>query len=135
MTTPDKSLIYVLRASPIGNLKQSKVAVDGQWKGVNRAYNYFFFALETGEHRFCSLMARRYRFLTLKVEAGKTYYLQQHVQEPLFPICRLSLMPEEKGQTALSKLRLATWTGKKKSATDATPKPAPESSRSATSPE
>ncbi|MBZ5684784.1 MAG: hypothetical protein LAP86_07095 [Acidobacteriia bacterium] len=49
----------------------TKLAVDGDWKGVNRGNNYFYFTLEPGEHYFCSA-AENHSVLTLKVEAGKT---------------------------------------------------------------
>jgi len=39
---PDKAIIYVLRPTLTGNKIQTKLAVDGQWKGVNRGNTYFF---------------------------------------------------------------------------------------------
>ena len=50
----DKALVYVIRPSMMGNKIQSKLAVDGDWKGTNRGDNYFFFTLDAGEHYFCS---------------------------------------------------------------------------------
>src|SRR5215813_15222123 len=35
----DKALVYVLRPSMMGNKVQTKLAVDGDWKGVNRGNN------------------------------------------------------------------------------------------------
>jgi hypothetical protein len=76
---PDKALIYVLRPTMMGNKLQTKLSVDQRWVGVNRGNNYFFFTFDPGEHYFCSTAENR-SVLALKVEAGKTYYLQQHVR-------------------------------------------------------
>lgn len=106
----DKALIYVLRPSMLGNKIQSKLAVDGNWKGVNRGNNYFFFMLDPGEHFFCSV-AENHSLLTLKLEAGKTYYIQQHIEMGLMKARNeLGSMNEEEGQNKLAKAHLATWT-------------------------
>lgn len=105
----DKALIYVLRPSMIGNKIQSKLAVDGEWKGVNRGNNYFFFTLDPGEHYFCSL-AENHSLLTLKVEAGKTYYIQQHVEMGIMKARnKIDQMTEEEGKKKLADAHLATW--------------------------
>jgi hypothetical protein len=75
----DKALIYVVRPTMGGNKVQTKLAADGQFKGINRGNNYFFFTLEPGQHYFCS-QAENKSTLSLKVEAGKTYYLQQKIK-------------------------------------------------------
>jgi Protein of unknown function (DUF2846) len=108
----DKALIYVLRPSMIGNAVQSKLAVDGDWKGVNRGNNYFYFALDPGEHSFCSAAENR-SLLTLNLEAGKTYYLQQHVVLGFAKArTRIELMTEEEGTKKAASANLSTWTVK-----------------------
>ena len=74
----DKALVYVVRPTMMGNKIQTKLAVDGHWVGVNRGDNYFFFTLDPGTHYFCSQAENR-SVLAMKVEAGKTYYLQQKI--------------------------------------------------------
>ncbi|MGB9457558.1 MAG: DUF2846 domain-containing protein [Bryobacteraceae bacterium] len=107
---PDKTIIYMLRPSLIGNKIQTKVAVDGQWKGVNRGDNYFFFTLDPGEHYFCS-QSENHSLLTLKVEAGKTYYLQQHIHLGAMKARnKLELMTEEEGKAKLAHAHPSTWT-------------------------
>ena len=69
-----KALVYVLRPTKLGLVTQTKVAVDGDWKGVNRGDTYFFFQLDPGDHAVCSVSENR-SLLLLTVEAGKTYYL------------------------------------------------------------
>jgi hypothetical protein len=105
----DKALIYVLRPSLMGNKVQSKLAVDGDWKGTNRGNNYFYFTLDPGEHYFCS-MAENQSVLKLDVAAGKTYYLQQHVQMGWVKArTKLDVMSEEEGKSKLASAHLSTW--------------------------
>jgi len=47
-------------------------------EGVNRANNYFYFALQPG--RTILLLHGQLQRFAARVEAGKTYYLQQHVR-------------------------------------------------------
>jgi hypothetical protein len=107
-----KAMVYVIRPTMMGNKVQTKLAVDGNWKGVNRGNNYFFFELEPGEHYVCS-RAENHSTLTLAVEAGKTYFLQQHVEMGFLKAGnRVELITEDKGREKLAKLNLATWEGK-----------------------
>jgi hypothetical protein len=105
----DKALIYVLRPAMMGMAIQTKLAVDGDWKGVNRANNYFFFTLEPGEHYFCS-EAENHSLMKLKVEAGKTYYVQQHVRMGMMKARnKIEPMTEEEGKAKLATANLSTW--------------------------
>ncbi len=110
----DKALIYVLRPTLFGNKVQSKLAVDGEWKGVNRGNNYFFFTVEPGERYFCS-KSENQDYVKLNVEAGKTYFLQQKV-EIGFMKARTSLvvMTEEKGKEKLADVNLSIFEVKQK---------------------
>ena len=108
----DKALIYVLRPTMMGNGVQTKLAVDGDWKGVNRGNTYFFFTLDPGEHYFCSV-AENHSVLALTVEAGKTYFVQQHVSMGFMKArTSLSQMKDDEAQKKLPDLHLATWTVK-----------------------
>jgi hypothetical protein len=105
----DKALIYVLRPSMIGNKVQSKLAVDGDWKGTNRGDNYFYFTLDPGAHYFCSLAENR-SVLKLDIAAGKTYYLQQHVRMGMMKARnKLAVMDEEEGKAKVANAHLSTW--------------------------
>ncbi|HEX9763788.1 MAG TPA: DUF2846 domain-containing protein [Candidatus Acidoferrales bacterium] len=105
----DKALIYVLRPTMSGNKVQTKLGVDGKWMGVNRGDNYFFFTLEPGEHYFCSL-AENKSVLALKVEAGKTYYLQQKIRFGWMKARnQLVLLDEAEGKAGLAKCHLALF--------------------------
>ncbi len=105
----DKALIYILRPSMMGHKFQSKLAVDGEWKGVNRGNNYFYFTLEPGVHHFCSA-TETYSVLKLEVEAGKTYYLQQHVRMGVKEQRgKLGVLTEEEGKAKLAHAHLSVW--------------------------
>jgi hypothetical protein len=104
-----KAMVYVLRPTMMGNKIQTKLAVDGEWKGVNRGNNYFFFPLDPGEHYVCSKAENR-SVMTIKVEAGKTYYLQQHIHMGVMKARNsVDSMTEEGGKKKLEKLHPSTW--------------------------
>lgn len=105
---PDKALIYVIRPLSMYQLMlQSKLAVDGQWMGVNRNGTYFFFTLDPGEHYFCSQVRNR-SVLVLTVEAGRTYFLEQKLTEAkVVPLDALT------GKKELEELHLSVFGVKK----------------------
>ena len=109
----DKALIYVIRPTMWGNKIQTKLAADGQWMGVNRGDNYFFFMLEPGEHCFCSESENR-SLLTVRVEAGKTYYLQQKVRLGMWKARnRVAILDENEGRKGLAECHLSLFEEKK----------------------
>ena len=109
---PEMAMIYVLRPTMMGNGIQTKLAVDGEWKGVNRGNNYFFFPLRPGEHYVCSKAENR-SVITINVEAGKTYYLQQHITMGVLKARNsVDVMKEDEAKGKLEKLNLATWKSK-----------------------
>ncbi|MGI8668758.1 MAG: DUF2846 domain-containing protein [Aridibacter sp.] len=110
----DKALIYVLRPTIIGFKIHSKLAVDGEWKGVNRGRTYFYFTVEPGERYFCS-ESENQDYLKLNVEAGKTYYLQQKVEMGMWKArTNLVVMTEEKGIDKLKDVHLSIFEEKQK---------------------
>jgi hypothetical protein len=109
---PDKALIYVIRDTMMGMAIQTKLAVDGQWVGVNRGNNYFFISVTPGKHYFCS-RAENHSALELTVEAGKTYYLHQEVVMGIMKArTKLEVMDDDKALKKLPKLNLSTWDAK-----------------------
>lgn len=108
----DKALIYVLRSTMMGFKIHSKLAVDGNWVGVNRGKTYFYFPLEPGEHFFCS-ESENQSYLALTVEAGKTYYLQQQIKPGVWKArTELVVMNEEEAKKKLADLHLSTFSRK-----------------------
>lgn len=108
----DAALIYVIRSTMFGNKVQTKLAVDGEWKGVNRGNNYFFFSVKPGEHYFCGRAENR-SVLVLTVEPGKTYYLAQTIHMGAWK-ARTDLVVEDaaNGEKELAKAHPSTWTVK-----------------------
>jgi hypothetical protein len=105
----DRALIYILRSSFYGPLIQTKLAVDGEWKGVNRAHNYFFFTVQPGLHYFCSEAENR-SVLVLTAEAGKTYYIEQEVRYfPIKPRTELAILDDAAGRSELAEAHPSTW--------------------------
>lgn len=110
---PDKALIYVIRPTHYGGTVQTKLGVDGKWVGVNRMMTYFYFTLEPGPHYFCSQAENR-SLLSLVVEPGKTYYLQQKIRMGMFKAQNdLQLLDEQEGKRALAKCKLSISEEKK----------------------
>ena len=109
----DKALIYVVRTAIIGYKIHSKLAADGKWMGVNRGGTHFYFTLEPGEHFFCS-ESENQDYISLKVEAGKTYYLKQQVEMGMFKArTNLIVLNEEEGKKAVAKTNLSVFELKK----------------------
>src|SRR5262249_55007293 len=99
----DKAMVYVVRPTMMGNKIQTKLAVDGRWVGVNRGNNYFYFTLDPGMHYFCS-QPENHSVLALKVEAGKTYYLQQKITMGLLKArTKLVELEPDKGKEDVAK--------------------------------
>jgi hypothetical protein len=105
----DRALIYVIRPTHIGMLVQTKLSVDRKWVGANRVNNYFYIMLEPGPHYFCSTEAEYHSLLSLVVEAGKTYYLQQK----MVTTADLQLLDEQEGKKGLAKCKLSVFEEKK----------------------
>ena len=109
----DKALIYVMRTTIIGYKIHSKLAVDGKWMGTNRGKTYFFFTVDPGEHHFCS-ESENQDAMTMYVEPGKTYYIQQQVKARMWKArTRLEVLNEAKGKEELQDLNLSVFTVKK----------------------
>jgi hypothetical protein len=104
---PDMGLVYVVRPTMMGNKVQTKLGVGGRWLGVNRGNNYFYITLPPGEHYVCSQAENRH-VITLTVEAGKTYYLQQRITMGFMKArTRLEVLDEEEGVKALARTHLS----------------------------
>ena len=108
-----KALIYVLRPTSIGAAVKSFFIVDDTPAGINRGSSYFFIQVDPGKRLFWS-KSENVDALELAVEAGKTYYIQQHVQMGGFRArTKLEVLGDAEGQAALAKCKKhGTMTGK-----------------------
>ena len=100
---PDKALVYVVRPTSVGFAIKSWLLCDDQVLGVNKGSSYFFAHVDPGKHVFWS-KSENVDALELEVEAGKTYYLHQHVRlGGLKARTKLEVLDEADGQERLAK--------------------------------
>jgi len=84
-----------------GAALQARLGVDSKWVGVNRPGNYFYFELEPGPHYFCVEAVKMERgVLSLIVEKGKTYFLQQEIT---MTGTELEILDHDKGEHLVAK--------------------------------
>jgi len=99
----DQALVYVVRPTSMGFAIKSWFLCDDQVLGVNKGSSYFFAHVAPGTHVFWS-KSENVDALELEVEAGKTYYLQQHVRVGGWKArTQLELLDEAEGQQRLAK--------------------------------
>ena len=106
----DEALVYVVRPTVFGSWDQSKLSIDRKWVGVNQYKTYFVVAVAPGAHDLCSQIENASR-LTVTLEAGKTYYFQQHIYAGAWRAQNeLSQLTEAEGRAALKKCkRMIFW--------------------------
>jgi serine/threonine protein kinase len=105
----DKAIVFILRPTHYGGSIQTKVAVDGHWVGANEMKNYFYVVLPPGNHYFCSQSENR-SLLALNVEAGKTYFVQQHILPGMLKAQNaLEVLDEKQGKESLAKCKPSGW--------------------------
>lgn len=108
---PDKGLIYVIRnGSMVGAAIQARFAMDGKWVGVNRVSNYFYIEASPGPHYFCADANGR-GLLSLVIEKGTTYYLQQNLTMGGTDV---DLIDAEKGKKYVAKYHRSSFEEKHK---------------------
>ena len=116
---PDKALVYVVRPTSAAFRIKSWFLYDDQVLGVNRGSSYFFAHVDPGKHVFWS-KSENVDAVELEVQAGKTYYLQQHVRMGgLKARTKLEVLDEATGQERLAKCSkhgVLTETGKARGA-------------------
>jgi hypothetical protein len=101
----DKALIYVVRPTSLGAAIKSFFFSDKEILGINRGNSYFFAPVAPGRHVFWS-KSENVDALELDVQAGGTYYIQQHVQMGGFRArTRLEVLDEARGKEALAKCK------------------------------
>ena len=101
----DKALIYVVRPTSVGAAIKSFFFSDEEVLGINRGNSYFFARVDPGRHVFWS-KSENVDALELDVQAGGTYYIQQHVQMGGFRArTRLEVLDEARGREALAECK------------------------------
>jgi Protein of unknown function (DUF2846) len=102
---PDKALIYVVRPTSMGFAVKSFFFCDDDLLGINRGSSYFFSQVAPGKHAFWS-KSENIDALELQVEAGRTYYFQQHMRMGGFRArTEIEVLGEAEGKEALAKCK------------------------------
>lgn len=101
----DKALVYIIRPAFIGFAVKFWAYADDQFLGVTNGKNYTYAYVTPGEHVFWS-RAENVNALKLNVQAGKTYYLQQHVRAgAIKATVDLELLDESEAKRLLEKCK------------------------------
>ena len=98
-----KALVYVVRPTSAGFAVNSFFLIDDAIAGINKGSSYFFTYVDPGKHVFWS-KSENVDALELDVEAGRTYYIQQHVRVGGFRArTKLEVLEAAAGEKALAK--------------------------------
>jgi len=119
---PGKAIVYVFEDMERG--PTMRVGLDGSWIGANKGKSYSFFSVDPGEHQVCTnwqsgtfkeTSKRIGAAMTLKAEAGKTYYLRTQVYERSEQDhnVKLELIEPAEGQFLISASSFSTFRPKK----------------------
>jgi len=120
-TDSGKALVYIFEDIERG--PTMRVGLDGAWVGANKGKSYFFFSVDPGEHQVCTnwqsgifkeTSKRIGSAMTLKAEAGKTYYLRTQVYERSEQDRNVKLEPVEapEGRFLISASSFSTFRAK-----------------------
>ena len=119
---PGKAIVYVFEDMERG--PTMRVGLDGSWIGANKGKSYFSFSVDPGDHQVCTnwqsgtfkeTSKRIGSAMTLKAEAGKTYYLRTQIYERSEHDHNVKLEPVEtaEGQFLISASAFSTSHPKK----------------------
>lgn len=105
----DQALIYILRPATTWPTKIWAYA-DKTFLGVTKSDSYIYAYVSPGEHLFWS-KAENVNAIRMRVEAGKTYYIQQHVQPGMWKMAvELEVLQEPKAKELLEQCQYLTFT-------------------------
>ena len=109
ITPPDgKALIYIVRRPAyFASLAEFAVSMDRQMIGHTQAQRFLYTFSEPGTRTFIG-HAENKSSLSLEVEAGKTYYIEQKIRPGIvYPRNKLKVLDEKKGIKKLNQCKLA----------------------------
>ena len=105
----DKALVYILRPATTWPTKMWAFA-DETLLGVTKSDSYVYAYVEPGEHVFWS-KAENVNAIRISVEAGKTYYIQQHAQIGVWKMAvELEVLDEPEAKELLKQCHYLTFT-------------------------
>ncbi len=105
----DKALVYILRPATTWPTKMWAFS-DETLLGVTKSDSYIYAYVSPGEHVFWS-KAENINAIRMRVEAGKTYYIQQHVQPGAWKMAvELEVLDEPEAKELLKQCQYLTFT-------------------------
>lgn len=105
----DKALIYILRPATTWPTKMWAFAGE-TFLGVTKSDTYTFAYVDPGEHVFWS-KAENVNAIRMRVEAGNTYYIQQHAVMGMWKMAvALEVLDEAKARGLLKQCKYVTFT-------------------------
>ncbi len=105
----DQALVYILRPATTWPTKIWAYA-DERFLGVTKSDVYTFAYVSPGIHVFWS-KAENVNAIRMNVEAGKVYYIQQHVQPGMFKMAvALEVLDEAKAKELFKQCKYVTPT-------------------------
>ena len=106
----DKALVYIVRPATIGFAIKMWAFADREFLGVTKGKNYTYAHLAPGEHVFWS-KAENVNAIRMYVDAGKTYYIQQHVRFGAWKASvELEILEEAEAKKLFEKCKYVTFT-------------------------
>lgn len=102
-----KALVYIIRNKSMGMVTKLHLDIDRKVIGQTKGKQFLYTFLEPGSHLIVS-RGENVSELPIKLEAGKTYFIQQKPKMGLFSIrSKLTRMEEEEAKRYLSYCRLS----------------------------
>lgn len=103
---PGKALIYVYRNETMGAAVKIPVTLNGKVAGDTASKTYFMWTVDPGTHEIGSLSETNQK-LSLKCEAGKTYYVWQEMKMGTWSAnTKLNQVDEATGRAAVKDCKL-----------------------------
>lgn len=101
------ALVYVIRSSEYGGINEMTVLLNRDTMGVTYGRNYLYTIVKPGKY-LVSSVSENTATMELNVEAGKTYYVKQHVKMGVMSArSRLLTVDETEGRKIMEKAKLA----------------------------
>ena len=106
--SPDRANVYVFRNEHLGALIRMSVTVDERQVGLTRGMTYLFLQLKPGQHAVYS-QEDVTNLISLKVEAGKNYFVWQEVTNTFGSFVyhsKLHIVDEKTGRAGVNECEL-----------------------------
>lgn len=108
-----KCLVYVVRPTFLGKPFGGEITANDEYIGTTQGGMYVYAVLTPGDYKFKVTGHDNDSEVTIKLEAGKTYYIYQSVYPGLLKgTTKLEVVSQEEGRKALQECTLGDKLGK-----------------------